>query len=188
MKQKQSRWGVLPGPLFSGADAGVGELWEHNPCWSCGQLCNNGSHSRITTVSGLWLATTLPALFKVTVLGDTLISFYTEVLHWVPWGLVCWAGAPRWVECTWELLKAAVPGWVPKYSSKNYSLYSVSTLAILLIFVWWKWSYIPYPCPLKIHSLRNNMRVVPKKCMWAVAWVMNWTVVSFIFFPIKHYS
>lgn len=115
MKQKQSRWGVLPGPLFSGADAGVGELWEHNLCWSWGQLCNNGSHSRITTVSGLWLATTLPALFKVTVLGDTLISFYTGVLHWVPWGLVCWAGASRWVERTWELLKAAVPGWASSF-------------------------------------------------------------------------
>ena len=90
-------------------------LWEHNLCWSWGQLCNNGSHSRITTVSGLWLATTLPALFKVTVLGDTLISFYTGVLHWVPWGLVCWAGASRWVERTWELLKAAVPGWASSF-------------------------------------------------------------------------
>lgn len=78
MKQKQSRWGVLPGPLFSGADAGVGELWEHNPCWSCGQLCNNGSYSRITAVSGLWLATTLLALFKVTVLG-WIPDFF---LHW----------------------------------------------------------------------------------------------------------
>ena len=86
MEQKQSRWGVLPGPLFSGADAGVGELWEHHPCWSCRQLCNKGSYSRITTVSGLWLATTLPALAKVTVLGDTLTSFYPEEESWVPWG------------------------------------------------------------------------------------------------------
>ena len=86
MKQKQSRWGVLPGPLFSGADAGVEELWEYHPCWSCRQLCNKGSYHRITTVSGLWLATTLPPLVKVTVLGDILTSFYPEEESWVPWG------------------------------------------------------------------------------------------------------
>lgn len=95
-EQKQGRRGALQRPLFPGANAAEG-CGNTTPGGPGANLVVKTPTVAITTVSGLWLATTLHNTLGLPYLGT---HWALATLKRSPVGPSCYAELSKWVECT----------------------------------------------------------------------------------------